>query len=199
MTLILGIGGSLRPGSVSEKVLQIALEGAHNAGAEIALCTPASSHLPLFDGTYTLDGYSPQERRAIETFLDTTRRADGFIFCSPTYHNIISGAVKNMLDYLELLRDDPSPRLESKVVGLVTVQEGTSGTAHNTLTTMLLAARAMRAWVAPTMLAVPASRAALNDEGQLLNAVFTQRLHALGAEVARASAMFAAHWPRKTP
>ncbi len=198
MPLILGIGGSLRPGSVSEKVLQIALEGAQKAGAEIEMLTPASLRLPLFDGTYTLNGYSAQEREAIEMLLDATRRADGFIFCSPTYHNIISGAVKNMLDYLELLRDDPSPRLKGKVVGLVTVQEGTSGTAHNTLTTMLLAARAMRAWVAPTMLAVPASRAALNEEGQLLNATFTQRLHALGAEVTRASAMFAAHWPRKT-
>lgn len=197
MTLILGIGGSLRPGSVSEKVLQVALEGAQKAGAEIEVLTPASLRLPLFDGTYTLDGYSAPERQAIEALLDATRRADGFIFCSPTYHNIISGAVKNMLDYLELLRDDPSPRLEGKVVGLVTVQEGTSGTAHNTLTTMLLAARAMRAWVAPTMLAVPASRAALDEEGHLLNTIFTQRLHALGAEVAQASAMFAAHWPRK--
>ncbi len=197
MTLLLGIGGSLRPGSVSENVLQIALEGAQKVGAETEMLTPASLHLPIFDGTYTLDGYSTHERDAIMTLLDATRRADGFIFCSPTYHNIISGAVKNMLDYLELLREDPSPRLEGKVVGLVTVQEGTSGTAHNTLTTMLLAARAMRAWVAPTMLAIPGSRAALGDNGQLLNAAFTQRLHALGAEVAQASAMFAAHWPRK--
>jgi FMN reductase len=198
MTLLLGIGGSLRPGSVSEKVLQIALEGAQQAGAEIEMLTPATLHLPIFDGTSTLDGYSTDERHAIMTLLDATRQADGLIFCSPTYHNIISGAVKNMLDYLELLRDDPSPRLEGKVVGLVTVQEGTSGTAYNTLTTMLLAARAMRAWVAPTMLAIPGSRAALSDDGQLLNAAFTQRLHTLGAEVAQASAMFAAHWPRKS-
>jgi FMN reductase len=194
MTLILGIGGSLRPGSVSEKVLQVTLEGAQKAGAEITILTPASLPLPFFDGTYSLDHYSAPERQAITTLLDTTRRADGYIFCSPTYHNIISGAVKNMLDYLELLRADPSPRLEGKVVGLVTVQEGTSGTAHNTLTTMLLAARAMRAWVAPTMLAIPGSRAALGADDKPLNDPFTQRLQALGAEVARASSMFAAHW-----
>ena len=88
----------------------------------------------------------------------------------------------------------PGARLEGKVVGLVTVQEGTSGTGHNTLTTMLLAARAMRAWVAPTMLSIPASRTAFDPEGQPINAVYTQRLQALGREVAKASAMFAAHW-----
>ncbi len=193
-THILGIGGSLRAGSVTEQVLQIALEGAQAAGAETSALTPASLPLPIFDGTYTLDGYTAAQREQIIRLLDAVRRADGLIFASPTYHNIISGAVKNMLDYLELLKFDQRPRLEGKVVGLLTVQEGISGTSMNTLTTMLLAARAMRAWVAPTMLSVTGSRSAFDEQGQPVNAGLTGRLHALGAEVARASAMFAAHY-----
>lgn len=192
--VILGIGGSLRAGSASEQALRIAVEGARAAGAETMVLTPASLPLPIFDGTYTLDGYTNEERESITRLLDAVRGAHGLILASPTYHNIISGAVKNMLDYLELLKYDQRPRLEGKVVGLVTVQEGTSGTGVNTLTTMLLAARAMRAWVAPTMVSVPGSRAAFDEAGQLLDASFTQRLRALGAEVARASAMFATHY-----
>ncbi len=195
MTTVLGIGGSLRAGSATEQALRIALEGAQEAGAQTELLTPASLPLPLFDGTYTLDGYTAAERRNIHSLLDATRRAHGLILASPTYHNIISGAVKNMLDFLELLRDERPTRLEGKVVGLVTVQEGTSGTGNNTLTTMLLAARAMRAWVAPTMVSVPASRSAFDEAAQPAgSAAFPQRLKAVGAEVARASAMFAAHW-----
>jgi len=95
---------------------------------------------------------------------------------------------------MELLKDDHPPRLEGKVVGIVSVQGGTSGTGNNTLTTMLLAARAMRAWVAPTMVSVPGSREAFDEEGQAHDPTINQRLHILGAEVARASAMFAAHW-----
>ncbi len=193
-TTILGIGGSLRAGSVTEHILHIALEGARIAGAKTAVLTPASLPLPIFDGTYTLDGYSARDREHISRLLDAVRQADGLILASPTYHNIISGAVKNMLDYLELLKFDQRPRLEGKVVGLLTVQEGTSGTSMNTLTTLLLAARAMRAWVAPTMISVLGSRSAFDENGQPINATLTQRLHALGAEVARASAMFAAHY-----
>jgi FMN reductase len=191
---ILGIGGSLREGSTTERALRIALEGAEMEGARTALLTPAALQLPLFDGTYSLEGYTAEDRQAILVLLDAVRQAHGLIFASPTYHNIISGVVKNMLDFLELLREDQPPRLEGKVVGLLTVQGGTSGTGNNTLTTMLLAARAMRAWVAPTMLSIPDSRSAFDAEGQLINQAFAERLQALGREVAKASAMFAAHW-----
>ena len=191
---ILGLGGSLREGSTTERALQIALEGARAEGARVTLLTPAQVSLPLFDGTYGLERYAPAERQAILSLLEAVRQAHGLIFASPTYHNTLSGAVKNMLDFLELLRDDQPARLEGKVVGLITVQEGTSGTGNNTLTTMLLAARAMRAWVAPTMLSIPASRTAFDPDGQPISAVFIQRLQAIGAEVAKASAMFAAHW-----
>lgn len=59
---------------------------------------------------------------------------------------------------------------------------------------MLLAARAMRAWVAPTMVSVPGSSAAFDEDGLAYDTIINQRLRMLGAEVARASAMFAAHW-----
>lgn len=193
-TTILGIGGSLRSGSTTALALQIALEAAEEAGARTRLLDLATFPLPLFDGTYSLDGYTPEGRRAIVTLLDATREARGFIFASPTYHNTISGSLKNALDYMELLKDDHPPRLEGKVVGIVSVQGGTSGTGNNTLTTMLLAARAMRAWVAPTMVSVPGSSAAFDEDGLAHDTIINQRLRMLGAEVARASAMFAAHW-----
>lgn len=194
MAIILGIGGSLRTGSTTVLALQAALDGAKSAGAETRLLDLASLSLPMFDGTYELDGYTPEGRKAILTLLDATREAHGLILASPTYHNTISGSLKNALDYMELLGNDRPPRLEGKVVGVLAVQFGTSGTGNNTLTTMILAARAMRAWVAPTMVSVPDSRAAFDEEGQPRNQSIVQRLHALGAEVAHASEMFANSW-----
>lgn len=194
-TTILGLGGSLRSGSVAALALRIALAGAEDAGASIRLLDLAILPLPIFDGTYSLDGYTPEGRETILTLLNATREAHGLILASPTYHNTISGALKNALDYMELLKDDNPPRLEGKVVGLLTVQGGVSGTGNNTITTMLLAARALRAWVAPTMVSIPDSRSMFNEEGQPYASTVIRRLHALGAEVARASAMFASHWP----
>lgn len=191
---ILGIGGSLRKDSVTALALRIALEGAENAGAHTRLLNLAALPLPLFDGTYTLDGYTPEGRATIEMLLDATREAQGLILASPTYHNTISGALKNALDYMELLWQDNPPRLEGKVVGLVSMQLGVSGTGNNTLMTMLLAARAMRAWVAPTMVAVPDSRTMFDQDGQTKDPTIMKRLQTLGAEVAKASRMFAEHW-----
>ena len=193
-TTILGIGGSARAGSTAMLALQIALAGAQEVSAHTRLIDLATFPLPLFDGTYSLDGYTSEEREAILTLLDATRQAHGFILSSPTYHNTISGSLKNALDFMELLKDDHPPRLEGKVVGLVSVQGGTSGTGNNTLTTMLLASRAMRAWVAPSMVSVPGSREAFDEEGRARDPVINRRLQMLGVEVARASAMFAAHW-----
>jgi FMN reductase len=193
-TLILGLGGSLRPGSVTMLALRVALAGAEAAGASTELLDLATLPLPMFNGTYSLEAYTYEGRDAILTVLNAVRRAQGFIFASPTYHNTISGSLKNALDYLELLKDDIPPRLEGKVVGLMSVQLGVSGTGNHTITTMLLAARAMRAWVAPTMVAVPDSRQMFNEEGEPYDPTLVKRLHALGVEVAQASAMFAAHW-----
>jgi len=194
-TTILGIGGSLRAGSTATLALQIALEAAQEAGAQTRLLDLATFPLPLFDGTYSLDGYTLEERQVIVTLLEATRQARGFIFASPTYHNTISGSLKNALDFMELLKDDRSPRLEGKVVGIISVQGGISGTGNNTLTTMLLAARAMRAWVAPTMVSVPGSREAFDEDGLAYDTIINQRLRMLGTEVARASTMFATYWP----
>lgn len=193
--LVLGLGGSLRPGSVTSIALRIALAGAEEVGASTELLDLATLSLPMFDGTYSLDGYSPEGRRAIEILLNATRRAQGLLFASPTYHNTISGSFKNALDFMELLKDEQPPRLERKVVGLLSVQFGVSGTGNHTITTMLLAARAMRAWVAPTMVAVPDSRAMFTEERQAKDPTLIPRLRALGAEVGKASEMFAKCWP----
>jgi FMN reductase len=193
-TTILGLGGSLRSGSVAALALRIALAGAEEAGATIQLLDLAILPLPMFDGTYSLDGYMPEGRKTILTLLNATREAHGLILASPTYHNTISGALKNALDYMELLKDNNPPRLEGKVVGLLSVQGGVSGTGNNTITSMLLAARALRAWVAPTMVSIPDSRSMFNEEGQPYDPTVIRRLHALGAEVAHASTMFASFW-----
>lgn len=191
---ILGLGGSPRAGSTAALALQIALDGARQAGVRTHLIDLATLRLPLFDGTYTLDGYTPAERKVITTLFDAVYEAQGFILASPVYHNAISGSLKNALDFLELLYTTHASGMKGKVAGIIAAQGGTSGSGMNTLTTMLLAVRAMGAWVAPTMVALPGSREAFDEAGRAYHPAIDQRLRRLGTEVARASAMFAAHW-----
>src|SRR5215210_2563559 len=193
-TKVLGLGGSLRLGSATTQALRVALAGAEAAGAHTELVDLAAFPLPVFDGTYTLAGYTASERGSVSKLLEMVTGAQGVILASPTYHNTLSGALKNALELLEVYNEDGPGRFAGKVIGLVTVQGGTSGTGNNTLTTMLLAARAMHAWVAPTMVSVPGSRSAF-AEGLPLNPSIEQRLRILGSEVARVSEIFGAYYP----
>src|SRR5260221_14152592 len=106
---ILGIGGSVRADSTAMLALQIALAGTQEAGAHTRLIDLATFPLPLFDGTYSLDGYTSEEREAIVTLLVATRQARGFILASPTYHNTISGSLKHPLGFMELFKNGPPP------------------------------------------------------------------------------------------
>src|SRR5207249_3964833 len=98
---IVGIGGTTRPGSSTEKAIRYAL----------AVCRDHGATTTLFAGEElaTLPHYAPESpERAPQALrlLEEIRRADGIIIGSPGYHGSVSGLVKNAVDYTEDLRDD---------------------------------------------------------------------------------------------
>ncbi len=194
MLKVIGIGGSLREGSATTLAMQNALDGALSYGAEVNCVELVHMQLPFFNGTYDLDLYNPSEKTAILSFFEQVETAQGVILASPTYHNTVSGILKNALEILEIGHENLPSRLANKAVGLVTVQGGTSGTGNNTITTMLLAARSMGAWVVPTMVSIPGSRTAFTPDGIPSNPSIQRRLHHLGHEVAQAGEMLTNHW-----
>jgi hypothetical protein len=98
---VLGIGGTLRPGSSSEQALRIALSAAAQRGAATELLTARDLHFPMYD-----PGTGPVA--AAQRFIDAVRRADGLIIATPGYHGGTSGLLKNALDYLQELAGDPA-------------------------------------------------------------------------------------------
>ncbi len=50
--------------------------------------------------------------------VEALRNARGVILSSPSYHGLISGHIKNALDYTEDLRNDRKPYLAGRVVGV---------------------------------------------------------------------------------
>lgn len=190
MTTILGLGGSLRKGSITSTALTIALKGAEQNSVTTRMIDLGEWKLPTFDGTYELDGYAPKEQMKIEKLLEAVNQADGFILGSPTYNSNIGGSFKNALDLLEITHDQYPSRLRNKVVGMVTVQGGTSGTGHNTLTSILLTTRAMGAWVSPKMVCITGSETAFDEYGNSRNASIDLRLREVGKEVAEMSNLF---------
>ena len=76
---IVGLGGTLRDGSSSEKALKVALAHAQSLGCDTRLFAGADLLLALYDPART-------ERSPAEVALvDALRHADGIIFASPSY------------------------------------------------------------------------------------------------------------------
>jgi len=145
--LIVGIGGSTRPGSTSEVAVRIALDAAAKLGAETDLITGAELDLPAYDPALT------SRTPAATRFVDLVRRADGLVIATPGYHGTISGMVKNTLDYIEDLREDPVPYIDGRVVGCIVTAYGAQAIG-TTLVALRSVVHALRGWPTPYAAAI---------------------------------------------
>jgi FMN reductase len=140
---IVGIGGTPRAGSSTERALSLALRQAEQAGARTRLFGGEFlERLPHFN-----PGPAGPSLEQAE-LADAVRAADGLILATPGYHGSLSGVVKNALDTLELTRGDPSPYFEGKPVGIIITADGAQA-GGTTLMAVRGIIHAMRGWPTP--------------------------------------------------
>lgn len=141
--LVVGIGGTTREGSSTDRALRTALKAAQEAGAETHLFGgPALARLPHFAPE------NPERTEEQRHFVNTVSRADGLIVASPGYHGGVSGLVKNALDLLEDLRGDEHPYLDGRAVGCIATAAGWQA-AVTTLEALRAIVHALRGWPTP--------------------------------------------------
>lgn len=182
--LIVGIGGATRPGSSTERALRIALDGAEAAGAEVIALVGDDLDLPMYAP------HTPERTDKARRFVQLVARSNGLIIASPGYHGIVSGLVKNALDYIEDISAGPSPYLENRGVGCIACAAGWQATG-TTLVSLRSVVHALRGWPTPLGGAVNTAQpnAGLDDNTcaqlQLIGrqAVHFARLTAAAAEL----------------
>jgi FMN reductase len=173
---VVGIGGSLRADSQSERALRTVLAGAADAGAKTTLVSGADLVLPFYDPAET--DRAPTARRLV----DELRAADGVVLVSPGYHGTVSGLVKNALDYIEDLRDDARPYLDGRAVGCVATARGWQA-AVTTLTSLRSIVHALRGWPTPLGAAVNSAQVEFGPDGECTDAKVTVTLRTIGLQV----------------
>ena len=100
---------------------------------------------------------------------------------SPAYHGGLSGLVKNALDYLEDLHDDPRPYLDGRAVGCIVCAYGGQATA-TTLTSLRNIVHALRGWPTPLGVTVSSEPVPISD-GVVTDEQLRSRLHIMGRQV----------------
>lgn len=181
--LIVGLGGTTRPGSSTERALAAALGAAEALGARTRLLGgDFLSELPIYDPRP--GGPTPRQAEMAEII----RSADGLIIATPGYHGSLSGVMKNALDTLELLRDDARPYFSARAVGVIVTAAG-SQAGGTTLTAVRSIIHAMRGWPTPFGAAMSVNSDSFGPDGRPLEPRDAWQLDTVAAQVVQFARM----------
>lgn len=184
---MVGIGGSVDPGSQSDRVLRAVLTAAEKLGAEVSVYSGFDLDLPPYhSGAVVPD--------SVAEYITAVRKADALVITSPGYHGTISGLVKNALDYLEELRGDDRPYLDSRAVGLVAVARGWQASV-STLATLRQVAHSLRGWPTPLGLAINSTVTNFDENGWTADDSVTASIEILAQQLVD----FAEKWAPERP
>lgn len=174
---VVGLGGTARDGSSTDRALMLSLAAAEAAGARTAFFGGTFlARMPLYDpGLPT----RTEEQRQL---VDAVREADGIILASPGYHGSVSGLVKNALDLLEDLRADKRVYLDERAVGCIVTAYGWQ-TGGTTLSAMRDIVHALRGWPTPLGASLNTADGIFDAAGACTDAKSAQQLSTVGQQV----------------
>lgn len=166
--VLLGLSGSLRQGATNRKLLR---EAARLFGP--ATYVEADLKFPLYDGD---DEAATGIPAAVQTLADQIAAADVVVISTPEYNAMLSGVLKNALDWIS--RTDGNPWLD-KPVAVMAAAAGRSGGVQ-ALTSLRASIRPFQPRVlqGPDV-AVANSGNAFDDDGRLTSEQYSKTLTAL--------------------
>lgn len=179
---VVGIGGSRRPGSSTERVVTAVLDELEDRGARTKMY---GGHALLFPH---YEPGAPLTPAAAE-YLAAVRAADAVVLGSPGYHGGISGLVKNALDYLEELRDDDVAYLDGKAAGCVTTAYGWQA-AVSTLSALRQTVHALRGWPTPYGIALNVADGLCAYDGRFLDTRASEAVGIVAGQIMQFVAAF---------
>lgn len=140
---IVGIGGTARPGSTTERL----------ARAVLASCEALGARTRMFGGEHLLSlphyvPENPERSPAQAELVAAVREANGFVIATPGYHGSVSALVKNAIDLIEDTRTDARVYLDGCPVGLVVTAAGWQATGI-TMSAQRDIVHALRGWPTP--------------------------------------------------
>ncbi len=171
--LVVGICGSLRPGSYTRMAVNLALQGAQQVGARTQLIDLRDYQLAFCHG-----GDAGSYHTDVSRLRNDVGQAQGIILGTPEYHGGVSGVLKNAIDLMGF------SEFEGKMIGMVGVSGGALGAVH-ALNALRVVGRALHAWIVPEQASVPSAWKHFDDKGNLKDEDLRDRLLEVGKQVAR--------------
>lgn len=173
---ILGIGGTLRHDSITERAIACGLAAAERGGARTLHLNGRDLDLPSY--RFDVEERTPEA----EELVRQMSLADGLIIGSPAYHGGPSGLVKNALDYAEDLHHGPRQYWDGLAVGCVACAFGWQASVA-TLGALRSVAHALRGWPTPLGVAINGSEVTFDEHGEASDPRISAQLALMGRQV----------------
>lgn len=180
--LIVGIGGTPRPASLTERAMMLALEAAKAQGARIKMISGPDLMIPMYTTELT-----QRTEKSLE-LVEAIRQCDGIIIASPAYHGSLSGLIKNALDYIEDLRDDKRVYLDGIAVGLIACAGGWQAGVQ-TLAALRSIVHALRGWPTPLGASLNTTAGIFDAAGNCVDLSTRMQLESVGRQVVEFATM----------
>jgi FMN reductase len=174
--LVVGLGGTLRANSSTERALRYCLASVERQGGRTRLFCGADIELPMY-ASHELSR-TPKAAQLVSALRD----ADAVVVASPGYHGSVSGLIKNALDYIEDLREDPRVYLDNTPWGCITCAYGWQA-AVGTLSHLRNIGHALRAWPTPLGVAINSADEIWDHNGELTDASIRSQLELMATQL----------------
>jgi FMN reductase len=179
--LIVGLGGTLRSNSSTERALRHCLSAVERRGGRTLLFAGEDIDLPM---------YNPHDESRTDratALVAALRDADAVVVGSPGYHGGVSGLVKNALDYIEDLRGDARVYLDNTPWGCISCAYGWQA-AVGTLGQLRVIGHALRAWPTPLGVAINSADPIWDEGGTLIDDTINGQLDMLAMQLVAGAA-----------
>ncbi|MEI8365900.1 MAG: NAD(P)H-dependent oxidoreductase [Parachlamydiaceae bacterium] len=180
---ILAFAGSTRTDSFNKKLIQIAINGAKKAGAEVTYIDLRDFPLPLYDGDLeAAEGLPENAKKLKRLFIEH----QGLLIASPEYNSSISGVLKNTLDWVSR----PAPGegflacFNNKVAGIMSASLGELGGLRGLVTLRSILGN-INVLVVPQQVSISNAGSAFENNTTLKDAKRQASVESIGEEVTK--------------
>jgi len=173
--------GSLREQSYSKKLALEAANILRSFGAEVRLFDPAD--LPIHG---SVDNNHPK----VQELRQLANWSEGMVWCSPEIHGNFSSVFKNQIDWLPLSDGAVRPT-QGRTLAVMQVSGGSQ--SFNAVNNLRILGRWMRMFTIPNQSSVPQAYNQFNDDGQMIDSSYRERVVDVMEELFRITVLIRGH------
>ncbi|NMH59549.1 NADPH-dependent FMN reductase [Alteromonas ponticola] len=182
MVKLVAFAGSTREKSYNQAIIEVAVEGAREAGAEVKLITLADYPMPIFNQDDEAEHGIPEKA---QQFKELLIEADGFLIASPEYNSSYPALLKNAIDWASRQAGDEKvlAAYKGKVAGIMAASEGALG-GMRVLVTLRMLLENIGTMVLPNQKAISRVNTLLDESGKVSDEKTIKQLKLLGKQTA---------------